>query len=91
MDMLFGILAAVCGLGSFVFGIVVLYRMYQKAGIVQAILGFICSIWAFIWGWMNLREDKFMNMPTMITLTGFIVGQVIFQVLAGMFAGGSGG
>lgn len=46
------ILSYVAGLASVICWIMVLIRMF-KEGAVKGILGLICGLYAFIWGWMN--------------------------------------
>ena len=65
MSTVFSILALLCNLATLVFFILVLIKMFQKAGALQGILGLICGLWAFIWGWMNLKDEKFQNLPLM--------------------------
>jgi hypothetical protein len=50
------IIGLLCQLALIVCWIIVVIKMFQTAGAVQGILGIICSLWAFIWGWMN--SDK---------------------------------
>lgn len=41
------ILYMVAALGSLICFIIVLVKMFQNAGVLQGILGLVCSIWAF--------------------------------------------
>jgi hypothetical protein len=77
-----GILALLCGLGAFVCQIIVIVKMFQTAGALQAILGFFCGIWAFIWGWMN--SDK-VGKNVMLAWTALIILYVVLSVLSGGF------
>ncbi len=87
MSTVFSILGLLCNLAALVFFVLVLIKMFQKAGALQGILGLICGLWAFIWGWMNLKDEKFQNLPLMWSWTGAIVLSLVFQFLGGMFAG----
>ncbi len=77
-----GILALLCLLGAVVCQIIVIVKMFQTAGAVQGIIGLLCGIWAFIWGWMN--SDK-VGKNIMLAWTGLIILYVVFAVLSGGF------
>ena len=53
--------------------IIVLVRMF-KAGALKGILGLICGLYAFIWGWMNAGSGL-KNIMLLWTL-GIILGVV---------------
>jgi hypothetical protein len=76
-----GILALLCLLGAIVCQIIVIVKMFQTAGVVQGIIGLICGLWAFIWGWMN--SDK-VGKNVMLAWTALIV---LYAVLAGLSGG----
>jgi hypothetical protein len=75
-----GILALLCQLVAIVCWILVIVKMFQTAGAVQGILGIICSLWAFIWGWMN--SDK-VGKNIMLAWTAAIVLAIVFVTLSG--------
>lgn len=83
---LFG-LAGLAGLGSFVCFVMVLIKMFQNEGALKGILGLICSIYAFIWGWMN--ADKLGIKNVMLGWTACIVLQILGGV-GGAMMGGAG-
>jgi len=71
------ILSMLCGLGSLVCLILVVVKMYQNEGILKAILGFICGIYAFIWGWINAGRLGLKNLMlawTVLILISIVVG-----------------
>lgn len=70
--------AVIAGLVSLVCWIMVLIKMFQTAGALQGILGIICSLWAFIWGWMNADRLNYRNI--MIVWSIAIVVSIIFNV-----------
>jgi len=76
-----GILALLCLLGAFVCQIIVIVKMFQNAGVLQGIIGLVCGIWAFIWGWMN--SDK-VGKNIMLAWTVLII---LYAVLAGLSGG----
>ncbi|HEY0005048.1 MAG TPA: hypothetical protein VGB17_09580 [Pyrinomonadaceae bacterium] len=84
-----GILALVCLLGSLVCWIMVLIRMFKDAGAVQGIIGLICSLWAFIWGWMNAGRLGIKNI--MLAWTALLVLYLILMFAAGGMTAMTGG
>lgn len=83
-------ISGIAGLVSFVIGIVVLIKLFQKGGVVQGIIGLVtCQIWTFIWGWRNAKAE---NLTTMMWIwTGVIVLSIIISVVAGGSAMPTGG
>ena len=47
------ILAMLVGIGSLICFIIVLIKLFQNEGALKGILGLICGLYTFIWGWMN--------------------------------------
>ena len=78
-----GILALLCLLGSIVCWIIVLIRMFKEAGVVHGIIGILCSLYAFIWGWLNSGKLGLRNI--MIIWTLLIIAYVILASLSGGF------
>ena len=77
---LFSILGLIISLGSIACWIITLIKMF-KGNIGLAILGIICPLWAFIWGWMNCgTADK----KLMLIWTACIVLAGFFNVMGGM-------
>ena len=54
-------------------GIVVLVKLFQKEGILKGILGLICMIYTFVWGWMHLKDESLKLKTWMYIWTGCIV------------------
>ena len=38
-------------------GIMVLIKLFQKEGVMKGILGLICMLYTYIWGWMNINKE----------------------------------
>jgi len=49
-------LALLGGIGSTICWVLVLIQLFSKEGAMNGILGVICGLYAFIWGWSNERE-----------------------------------
>ena len=69
------ILMILFGLVSLVCWIMVLIQMFKVQGALHGILGIICGLYAFIWGWMNANE---LNIKTIM-----IIWTVCFVVQMG--------
>jgi hypothetical protein len=83
-------LSLVAALGLIVLGLVnlgcliyIVIKMYQEKGILHALFGFFCcSIYPFIWGWLNAARLRIYDI--MIFWTVIIIFSVIIQVVAGL-------
>lgn len=69
-------------LGMIVCWIMVLIRMFKDAGAVHGIIGILCSLYAFIWGWMNSGKLGLRNI-----MLAWTVILVLYIILAAMFGG----
>jgi len=84
MGTIFGLLGGIAGLVSFVCFIMVLIKLFQDKGVLHGILGIICSIYTFIYGWMNV--DKLNNRNIMPAWTAAIIASVVFNMLGGFLS-----
>jgi hypothetical protein len=78
----------IVGLASLVLAIIVLIKLYNAEGAGQAVLGLICGLYLFFWGWKNadrLGFTKEMNWWK-LCVGAQIVLMVLF-VVVGMVAG----
>jgi hypothetical protein len=80
MGIILTLLLAVVAIGSFVCWIMVLIRMFNSAGALQGVIGIICSIWAFIWGWMNAGKEGLKNV--MMAWTVLLVLLIVIEIAA---------
>jgi hypothetical protein len=71
------ILVFVVGLVNLVLAIMVLIKLFQKEGVVKGILGIICMLYTFIWGWMKAKELQITNI--MWGWTACIVIQIVLS------------
>ena len=79
MATLFSILALIAGLVSLGCFIMVVIKLFQEKGVLHGILGIICSLYTFIWGWMNVDRLNIRNI--MIIWSACIVAAIIFNVI----------
>ncbi len=78
------ILYFLVSLVALVLAILVLIKLFQKEGALKGILGIICMLYTFIWGWMNAKGLNITNI--MWGWTACIIVMVILQVVLGATA-----
>jgi hypothetical protein len=81
------------GIGSaiaFVAGIVVLIKLFQQEGVLKGILGLVCMLYTYIWGWMNINKEELKLKNWMYWWTAAIVLGIILNIV-GATSGGGGG
>jgi len=71
-------LAGLCSIVSIVCWIIVLIKIFGES-VGKGILGLICALYAFIWGWQN--KDQVGGNVMMAWTAAFIIG-IILNVLA---------
>jgi hypothetical protein len=71
-------LAVISGIASLVCFIIVVIKLFQEKGVLHGILGIICSLYTFIWGWMNVDRLGIRNI--MIIWSVVIVLSIILNV-----------
>lgn len=69
-------------------GVVVLVKLFQTEGVVKGILGLICMLYTFVWGWMNLGKEELKLKTWMYIWTGAIVVGVILNIIGATSGGG---
>ena len=62
--------------------IMVLIKMFPAEGALKGVLGIICGLYAFIWGWMNASRFNLRNIMLIWTVA-------ILVAVAMSFMGGS--
>lgn len=63
-----------------VMGILVLIKLFQKEGVLKGILGIICMLYTFIWGWMHYKEND--QKTVMMIWSGLIILGIILNGIA---------
>jgi hypothetical protein len=66
---------------NLVCAVIVLIKLFQNEGALKGILGIICGLYTFIWGWMNAGRLNLRNI--MIIWTIVIILQIVLNVLFG--------
>lgn len=82
MGSIFGLLGILCSIANLACFIMVLIKLFQAKGPLHGILGIICGLYTFIWGWMNVDQNE--NKNIMLAWTGTIVAGIVFNVLGRM-------
>lgn len=62
---------------AWVAGIAVLIKLFQKEGVLKGILGLICMLYTFIWGWMQLKTDEALKKWMYIWSGAIVVGIIL--------------
>ncbi len=82
-----GILAIVVWLGCLVCLVIVLIKLFQNEGALKGILGLICGLYTFVWGWMNANRLGIKTI--MMVWTALLILLIILQIAGGsMMTGG---
>jgi hypothetical protein len=69
------LLASVGGLVALICWIMVLVKMFKtQESPLMGIIGIFCSLWAFIWGWMNASKYGLKNIMLIFTLALVVCG-----------------
>lgn len=72
-------------LAAIVVQILVVVKMFKNAGALHGILGLLCGLYAFIWGWMNANKLGIKNL--MLIWTGLLI---LYFILAAVFGASFG-
>jgi hypothetical protein len=72
------ILSILVSLGLVVCWIIVLTKLFPAEGALKGILGILCGIYAFIWGWQN--ADRFQIKNVMIAWSILWVLSIIVNI-----------
>ena len=78
--MAMGIALVIINILCLVFFFVVLIKMFKNEGALKGILGFFCSIYTFIWGWMKHKQlgmTKIMATWSILTVAGMVMVPVM--------------
>jgi len=82
------LISGIVGLASLVLAIIVLIKLYNTEGAGQAVLGLICGLYLFYWGWKNadrLAFTKEMNWWKLCVAAQ--IALMVLSVVVGMVAG----
>jgi len=72
---------------ALVAGIAVLIKLFQKEGVGKGILGLICMLYTYIWGWQHIKDESLQIKNWMYVWTAAIILGIILNVIAQSQAG----
>jgi hypothetical protein len=84
---LIGIVGLLVWLGCVICGVIVLIKLFQNEGTLKGILGLICGLYTFIWGWMNANRYGIKNIMMIWTLLLIILLVLNFAFGVSMIPG----
>ena len=84
-----GILVWLVLLAAVVVQILVVVKMFQNQGALHGILGLICGLYAYIWGWMNASKLGIKNLMIIWTVL-IILYAILAATLGASFSYGVG-
>ena len=64
------------GLGSLVCFVMVLIKLFKKQGVGLGILGIICVLYTFIWGWIHAKKQGIQNIMLIWTVL-IVLGMIL--------------
>jgi hypothetical protein len=70
------------GLANLICYIIVLVKLFNDKGVLHGVLGLLCGVYAFIWGWMNVSRQNLMFVMIAWTLLILVTGFFNFVVLS---------
>ena len=73
------IIALVCG-------IMVLVKLFQQEGALKGILGLICMLYTYIWGWQNIKKEELQLKNWMYVWTAAIILGIILNIVSQVIA-----
>jgi hypothetical protein len=77
-----GILAMLVGIGCLICYVIVLIKLFQNEGALKGILGIICGLYTFVWGWMNADRLGVKNIMMIWTL--LLIIQLVLNFVFGV-------
>ncbi len=77
-------LGMVLSLGCVICFVIVLIKLFQNEGALKGILGLICGLYTFIWGWMNATKLNIRNI--MLIWTILLIASIVINVMTGGFS-----
>ena len=75
MGMIFSLLAMACGIASIICLILVLIKLFPAEGPVKGVLGIICGLYTFIWGWQNVNRFNLRQIMQIWTVAIIEIGR----------------
>jgi len=77
------ILGLICWFGAVICFIIVLIKLFQEKGVLHGILGLICWLYTFIWGWIEAGRLNIRNI--MLVWTALVILSIVLNTVFGGF------
>jgi hypothetical protein len=74
-------LVYIVSLASLVCLIAVLIPLFKKEGVLKGILGILCGLYTFIWGWMHVKDESLNLKNWMYVWTVVIILNIILSFM----------
>jgi hypothetical protein len=71
---------------AFIAGIMVLVKLFQQEGVGKGILGLICMLYTYIWGWQNIKREELQLKTWMYVWTGAILLGFILNIVSSIIS-----
>jgi hypothetical protein len=71
---------------AFIAGVMVLIKLFQTEGVGKGILGLICMLYTYIWGWQNIKKEELQLKTWMYVWTGAIILGIILNIVSQIIA-----
>lgn len=71
---------------AFIAGVMVLVKLFQQEGALKGILGLICMLYTYIWGWQNIKKEELQLKTWMYVWTGAIILGFILNIISQVVA-----
>lgn len=78
------VISYLVSIATLVVFIMVLIKLFKAKGVGLGILGIICALYTFIWGWIEHKKQKITNL--MIIWTILIIVGIILNSMTGGFS-----
>jgi len=75
------VLSWIGSITAWVVGLIVLIKLFQKEGVLKGILGLICMLYTYIWGWTKINDTELNIKTPMYIWTGAIIFGIILNVI----------
>ena len=82
------VLGVLLWLGCVICLVIVLIKLFQNEGALKGILGLICFLYTFIWGWMNATKLNIKNIMVIWTILAIL--SIVVNVMTGGFSYSTG-
>jgi hypothetical protein len=79
-------LGTIGSLIALICGVMVLVKLFQQEGALKGILGLICMLYTYIWGWQNIKKEELQLKNWMYVWTAAIILGIILNIVSQVVA-----